>query len=77
MDDDEERMKRSGLAAITSMLPAARDKIVWCIVGTAVYQVGLHSFIQPKNFNALKPGVQKIWLPTAMGASTPAIRPWM
>ena len=68
-------MKRSGLASITSRLPAQRARMVWCIVGTAVYQVGLHSFIQPKNRSALKPGVQKIWLPTAIGASTPAISP--
>src|SRR5665647_87252 len=77
MDDEEERMKRNGLLSMTSMLCAARDKMIWCMVGTAVYQVGLHSFIHPKNFNALKPGVQKIWLPTAIGASTPAINPCM
>jgi hypothetical protein len=29
------------------------------MVGTAVYQVGLHSFIQAKNLSALKPGVHK------------------
>ena len=77
IDDEDERRKRSGLLATTSKLPAARDRMVWCMVGTAVYQVGLHSFIQAKNFSALKPGVQKIWLPTAIGASTPAIKPWM
>ena len=77
IDDDDERTKRNGLSRITSALPAARERMVWCIVGTAVYQLGLHSFIQPKNLSALNPGVTKIWLPTAMGASTPAIRPWM
>ncbi len=47
------------------------------MVGTAVYQVGLQSSIQPKNFSALKPGVQKIWPPRDSGARMPAINPWM
>ena len=51
--------------------------MAWCIVGTAVYQVGLASSIQPKNFSALKPGVQNTCEPADSGASTPAIRPWM
>ncbi len=34
-------MKRSGWRAITSALRAARATIAWCIVGTAVYQVGV------------------------------------
>ena len=60
-----------------SMLFAARDKMVWCMVGTAVYQLGLASSIQAKNFSALKPGVQNTCEPAASGANTPAIRPWM
>ena len=47
------------------------------MVGTAVNQVGLASSIQPKNFRALKPGVQNTCEPAANGAITPAIRPWM
>ena len=47
------------------------------MVGTAVYQVGLHSSIQPKNFSALKPGVQNTRPPAESGASTPAMSPWM
>ena len=47
------------------------------MVGTAVYQVGVASSIQPKNFSALKPGVQNTCEPADSGASTPAIRPWM
>ena len=38
---------------------------------------GRASSIQPKNFSALKPGVQKMPPPAASGASMPAIRPWM
>ena len=60
MDDDDERMKRNGCAAITSALPDARPRMAWCMVGTAVYQLGLHSRIQAKKRKALKPGVQKI-----------------
>ena len=71
-------MKRSGWRAIDLGVAApARARIAWCIVGTAVYQVGLASSIQPKNLSALKPGVQKTWPPAESGASTPAIRPWM
>ena len=33
-------MKRRGTASITSRLRAARARIAWCMVGTAVYQVG-------------------------------------
>ena len=58
IDDDDERMKRSGLLRIASALPLARLTIAWCMVGTAVYQVGLASSIHAKNFSALKPGVQ-------------------
>ena len=38
-------MKRKGTFVITSRLLAALDKIAWCMVGTAVYQVGLTSSI--------------------------------
>ena len=75
IDDEDERTNRNGLAPITSRLCEARARMVWCMVGTAVYQVGLASFIQPKNFRALNPGVQKTWLPAASGASRPAISP--
>ena len=47
------------------------------MVGTPVYQVGFTSSIQPKNFSALKPGVQDTWPPAESGARMPAIRPWM
>ena len=55
---EEERTKRRRPPAITSRLRWARARIIWCMVGTAVYHVGSASFIQPKNFMALKPGVQ-------------------
>src|SRR4029077_2109523 len=47
------------------------------MVGTAVYQVGLASSIQPKNFSASKPEVQNTRPPAESGASVPAIRPGM
>ena len=37
---DDERMKRRLAAASASGLRAARARIAWCIVGTAVYQLG-------------------------------------
>ena len=51
-------MKRSAAAASASSLRAARARIAWCMVGTAVYQVGFASPSQWKKRSALKPGVQ-------------------
>ena len=70
-------MKRSGLSRITSRLLPARARMAWCMVGTAVYQVGWHSFIQPKKRSALKPGVQKIDCRRPSVPAAPAISPWM
>src|SRR5512138_2761191 len=75
--DDDERMKRRRLAATASAFFDARERIAWCIVGTAVYHVGFTSAIHPKNLSALKPGVQQTSLPAERGASSEAIRPWM
>jgi hypothetical protein len=47
------------------------------MVGTAVYQLGLASSSQAKNFNALKPGVQKTLAPTRSEDRIAAIRPWI
>ena len=51
-------MKRSLASATASGLRAARARIAWCMVGTAVYQLGLASSVQAKKRKALKPGVQ-------------------
>ena len=59
----------------TSRLRAARARIAWCIVGTAVYQLGLASFIQAKHFSALNPGEQKIEAPAPSELNTAAMRP--
>src|SRR3989344_2826330 len=76
-DDEDERMKRSGWRAMISRLFAARARIAWCMVGTAVYQVGLASSIQAKNLSALKPGVQNTLPPAQSVDSTEPMRPWM
>ena len=47
------------------------------MVGTAVYQVGRASLIHPKNFRALKPGVQQTCPPAESGARMPAMSPWI
>ena len=47
------------------------------MVGTAVYQVGLASSSQAKNWRALKPGVQNTLAPALRVDNTAAIRPWM
>ncbi len=74
-DAEEERMKRSGRRAMISLCRPARVRIVWCMVGTAVYQVGFASSISAKNLSALKPPVQKIEPPRESGAERPAISP--
>ena len=75
MDDDDERMKRKGCLAMVCTLCLARVAIAKCIVGTAVYQVGLASSIHLKKRRALKPGVQKTLEPAERGANSPAIKP--
>ena len=70
-------MKRSAAAASASGLRAARGRIAWCMVGTAVYQVGRASLSHWKKRSALKPGVQKTLPPAASEDSTAAISPWM
>src|SRR5260221_8387122 len=74
---EDERMNRSLALRTISPLRAARARIAWCIVGTAVYQLGSTSCSQPKNFSALKPGVQDTQPPADNGANMPAISPWM
>ena len=54
---DDERMKRSvGRASRLPGCARARARIAWCMVGTAVYQVGRSSPASAKKRNALKPG---------------------
>ena len=45
------------------------------MVGTAVYQVGLASSIWPKNFSALKPGVQNTEPPRRQRGEQPRDQP--
>jgi len=53
-----ERTKRSRARPTLSALREARARIAWCMVGTAVYQVGFASSSQAKKRSALKPGLQ-------------------
>ena len=71
-------MKRSTLACATvSSLRPARVRMAWCMVGTALYQVGFTSASQEKKRKASKPGEQLTLAPAARVASTGATRPWM
>ena len=74
---EDERMKRSLRRSRISLLRSARARIAWCMVGTAVYQLGWDSSSQAKNFSALKPGVQTTLPPAAMVESTAPISPWI
>ena len=76
-DAEEERINLSGAASITALLRSARARIAWCIVGTAVYQVGRASLIQLKKRNASNPGAHQIDPPAASEAETAAISPWI
>src|SRR5690606_35910735 len=74
---EDERMKRRAEAATASALRGARARIAWCMVGTAVYQVGLASSSQWKKRSALKPGLQNTLPPAASEESTAATSPWI
>jgi hypothetical protein len=56
--EDERRNLRRAFSMISVLRPA-RDRIAWCMVGTAVYQVGSASRSQPKNRSASKPGAHQ------------------
>ena len=70
-------MKRSRDLASTSLCRTARERIAWCMVGTAVYQVGRTSSSQWKKRRALKPREQQTCAPAASEERTAAISPWM
>ena len=62
---------------MVSALRPARAKIAWCIVGTAVYQVGFASSRLEKKESALKPDEHQIEAPAVKDAETAAMRPWI
>tara|TARA_B100001121_G_C18562192_1_gene560857 strand:- start:66 stop:308 length:243 start_codon:yes stop_codon:yes gene_type:complete len=74
-DEDEERIKRNDILAVISALRMALDSIAWCIVGTAVYQLGAASSNQLNTLKALKEGQQNTEPPAATDDNTAAINP--
>ncbi len=70
-------MKRSDMPATVSALRPARATIAWCMVGTAVYQLGFTSSNQRNTLSASKPGEQCTEAPACSDDSTAAISPWM
>ena len=58
-------MKRSRARPIASALRGARARIAWCMVGTAVYQVGSAASSQAKKRSASKPGAHQTEPPAA------------
>lgn len=66
-----------GERAARSASSGARARIAWCIVGTAVYQVGRCSSSQRQKRAAWKPGVATTLAPAARDDRVAAIRPWM
>ena len=57
-EEDDERMKRNDILVKISVFRKALDRIAWCIVGTAVYQLGEASSNQLNTIKALKEGQQ-------------------
>ena len=74
---EDDRTNRSWRSARTAACAAARSRIDWCTVGTAVYHVGVYARIQSNTRVATKPGVQTALAPPAMDAVSAAISPWM
>src|SRR5262249_32079970 len=74
---EDERTKRRRRREITPAFRDARASTAWCIVGTAVYQVGSSSFIQSKKEGASKPGEQATLPPAESDARSAATSPWM
>ena len=73
--DDEERMNRRGLSAMTFRFSAARARTDWCIVGTAVYHVGLCERSHSKNRDSSKPDVHTMLAPAANVLRVAPIKP--
>ena len=70
-------MKRRLAARACPVWARIRIRMAWCMVGTAVYQVGWTLPSHSPNLNALKPGVQQTAAPAEREDVTAAIRPWM
>jgi len=62
---------------VRSPFDFTRASTAWWIVGTAVYQLGRNSSIQPQNFAAEKPGAQTTLPPETIEASRAASNPCM
>src|SRR6266852_2119025 len=74
---EDERISRNRALRSSSACREARERIAWCMVGTAVYQVGRTSSSQWKKRRALNGGEHHTWAPAESEDSTAAIRPWM
>ena len=74
---EDERIRRSLLPATADGLRRARCRMAWCIVGTALYQVGRSSSTHLKNRIAWKPGLDATAAPAFRDESSPPIKPWI
>jgi len=74
---EEDRISRSRARETASALRGARARIAWCMVGTAVYQLGRAASSQPNTRSASKPGAHQIEAPAARLDEIAASRPWM
>ena len=74
-EEDDERMKRNDILVTISGFRKALDRIAWCIVGTAVYQLGEASSNQLNTLKALKEGQQNTEPPVVTEDNTAAINP--
>ena len=70
-------MKRRRECTLEAAWAAARARIAWCIVGTAVYHVAPLSSSQSRKRGARNPGVQQTYAPADSDASRAYTSPWM
>jgi hypothetical protein len=73
--EDDERMKRNGWSEMTVRLASTRVRMLWCIAGTPVYQVGSNSASQSKNRVASYPVARTTLAPALSEGRSAPTRP--
>jgi hypothetical protein len=76
MDAEEDRIsRRPFFRTVSRSASPALPRMAWCMVGTAVYQVGAIWAIQSKKSGAMNPGVHTTDPPEDREARRAATRP--
>ena len=75
--DEQDRINRRLVRWIGLGRRVARARMAWCMVGTAVYQVGRKWSSHSMKFCAWKPGAHATEAPAASEERTAPTSPWM